>query len=124
MARARERLTTISAPPRRSGGNGGFSGGGETKQDVLNDICDILEMRRMTVSLGSSLPSTVFAEAARQAGVASGSMPEVCERIVHRAGHRWSPAYDSRGSMSGGGSTVTLEGIQAMREALRPLLAH
>lgn len=96
--------------------------GGETKQAVLNDITDLLRLPRQGVSVGSSLPSDVFAEAARQAGVRNGSMPEVCEMIVRKAGLEYSPTFDSRGSVSGGGSTVTLEGIQAMRKALGSLL--
>ena len=106
-----------------SGGPGSYGfHGGETKQDVLEDICDLLGMPRMTVSVGSSLPSEVFVEAARQLRFTPGSMPEVCEEVIRRAGHAWSPSFDSRGSLSGGGSTVTLEGFQAMRKALRALL--
>ena len=96
--------------------------GSETKQDVLDDICRILGIPKRAVSVGSSLPSDVFSVAARQAGVSNGSMPEVCEAIVLKAGLTWSSSFDSRGSFSGGGSTVTLEGIQAMRKALAKLL--
>ena len=104
----------------RSGSYG--SHGGETKQDVLDDITRMLSLPRQTVSVGSSLPSDVFIAAARRVGVGIGSMPEICEAIVRKAGHYYSASYDSRGSISGGGSTVTLEGIQAMRSALRALL--
>lgn len=103
-------------------GSYGFQGG-ETKQDVLNDVTRMLGMPSRQVSVGSSLPSDVFAAAANRVGVAStGSMPEVLERVVAKAGHRYSPSFDSRGSISGGGSTVTLEGIRALRSALRALL--
>jgi len=98
--------------------------GGETKQDVLDDVCRLLGVPKQAVSIGSSLPSTVFAAAALQVGVPPGSVPEVCEAIVLKAGHRYSSAFDSRSSSSGGGSTVTLEGIQALRSALRVLLAE
>lgn len=96
--------------------------GGETKQEVLNDVCRLLGIPRQAVSNGSSLPSDVFAEAARRIGVRPGSMPEVCEAIIRKAGHVYAPTFDSRASSSGGGSTVTLEGIQAMRRALQKLL--
>lgn len=96
--------------------------GGETKQDVLDDICRLLGIRRQTVSVGSSLPSEVFAEAARRVGVASGTMPEVCEAIVRKAGLVYSSSFDSRATLSGGGSTVTLEGIQSLRSSLAILL--
>lgn len=96
--------------------------GGETKQDVLNDITDLLALPRATVSVGSSLPSDVFAAAARRVGVPGGTMPEVCEQIVRSAGQPYHSSFDSRSTISGGGSTVTLEGVQAMRRALQTLL--
>lgn len=96
--------------------------GGETKQDVLHDLCDLLGMPRMATSTGSSLPTEVFQEAARQVGVTGGAMPEVTERIIRKAGLPYSADYDSRGTVSGGGSTVTLEGMLTLRTALRSLL--
>lgn len=103
-------------------GSYGFHGG-ETKQDVLDDVTRLLRMSSRTVSVGSSLPSDVFQTAAKRVGVsAAGSMPEILERIVKKAGQSYSTSFDSRGTISGGGSTVTLEGIQALRGALRSLL--
>jgi len=96
--------------------------GGRIKQDVLDEVCDLLGRPRAMVSTGSSLPSDVFADAARAVGVGLGSMPEVAEAIVLKAGRRWSPSFDSRATISGGGSTVTMEGLEAMRDALRILL--
>jgi hypothetical protein len=123
MARARDKLSTINAPSRYSGGNTGVIGGGETKQDVLYDLCDMLGMPKLQTYNGSSLPKEVFHEAARQVGVALGSMPEVTERIIAKAGMSYSMDYDSRATASGGGSTVTLEGMLAFRTALRRLSA-
>lgn len=106
----------------RSGsGSYGFHGG-ETKQDVVDDICDLLGMPRLAVSVGSSVPSEIFLSAARLIGVPVGSMPEIGEAIVRRAGDPWLSTYDSRGTLSGGGSTVTLEGLQAVRRALKELV--
>lgn len=98
--------------------------GGELKQDVLNDVTDMLDLPRIVLPKGggSSLPSEVFDVAAKRVGVASGSMPRVCEAIVRKAGHDYLTAYDSRGTLSGGGSTVTLPGLQALRKALGELL--
>ena len=107
--------------PRSGSGSYGFHGG-ETKQDIVNDICDVLNIPRQVVSVGSSIPSSIFATAARRVGVPLGSMPEIGEAIVRRAGQSWSSTYDSRGTVSGGGSTVTLEGLQAVRQALRDLI--
>lgn len=96
--------------------------GSESKQEVVNDICDLLDIPRQSVSVGSSVPSEIFRCAAQRIGLPDGSMPEVAEAIIVRAGHGWSAAYDSRSTISGGGSTVTLEGLQAMRSALMVLL--
>lgn len=95
----------------------------EIKQDVLDDITDLLGHPRRLVARGSSLPSEVFEAAAARIGVSGNSMPEINEAIIVRAGLPYYQAYDSRGSVSGGGSTVTLEGLQALREALQ-LLIH
>lgn len=102
-------------------GQYGFHGG-VTKQDVLWDICQVLGLPEASVGVGSSLPSDVFDAAARRCGVPAGSMPEVGESIARRAGLPWPAKADSRGSMSGGGSTVTLEGLKIMRDAVRLLL--
>lgn len=96
----------------------------ETKQIILNEITDLLRMRRWTIpkGKGSSLPSHVFAEAARQAGTRTGSMPVISEAIARKAGVRWLPHYDSRRTPSAGGSTVTQPGLRALADALAMLL--
>lgn len=108
--------------PRERRGEHAFHGG-ETKQEVVDEICDLLGIRRQRVSTGSSLPSEIFRTASERLGLPYRSMPDACERILKRAGMEWSPDYDSRGTISGGGSTVTIDGIQAVRVALRSLLA-
>lgn len=92
-----------------------------SKQDLLNDLCEALGLPREPIGVGSSPPSRVFEAAARAAGVRVGSMPEIGEAIAARAGLDWGPDCDSRGSVSGGGSTVTREGLAAMVKAVRLL---
>lgn len=106
----------------RSGTGSNRIDGGETKQDIVNDICDVLAIPRLRVSVGSSIPSELFATAADRVNVPVGSMPEIGEAIVLSAGHAWSSGYDSRDTLSGGGSTVTLPGLRAVLRALRELL--
>lgn len=101
-------------------GQHGFYGG-VTKQDVLADICRILGMPVAAVGVGSSLPSEVFDAAAARAGTSGGSMSEIGEAVARRAGMDWPAGADSRGTLSGGGSTVTLHGLKIMRDALRAL---
>lgn len=110
-----------AAQPRDRRGEHGFHGG-ETKQDVVDDICILLGIRRQRVSTGSSLPSEIFRIASERLGLPYQSMPDACEQIVKQAGMTWDPDFDSRGTASGGGSTVTIDGIQAVRTALRSLL--
>jgi hypothetical protein len=101
-------------------GEYGFHGG-RSKQDLLDDLCDLLDIRRQPIGVGSSLPSDVFEAAARQAGVQIGSMPETGEAIANKAGLTWGPDCDSRGNLSGGGSTVTRVGLEVMLKSLRRL---
>jgi hypothetical protein len=110
----------VDGGSRNRSGEYGFHGG-EQKQDLLDDLCDIVGLRREPVGRGSSLPSHVFEAAARAAGVRSGSMPEIGESIASKAGLVWGPECDSRGSLSGGGSTVTKEGLAVMVKGLRLL---
>lgn len=96
--------------------------GGVTKQEVLDEVADLLSVPRQKVSVGSSLPSEIFEAAASRVGVERGSMPAICEKIVTKAGLSYTENFDSRSSRSGGGSTVTLEGLIALRKALSFLL--
>ena len=95
----------------------------ETKQDILDEITGILGLGPLKVSAGSSIPSSVFSSAASRVGVATrGSMPEVLERIIAKTGGEYSSTFDSRASASGGGSTVTIDGLRALRTALKRCL--
>lgn len=102
-------------------GGYGFHGG-QSKQELLNEMCDLLGLQRESVGVGSSLPSRVFETAASRTNVQLGSMPEIGERLASRAGLAWGSNCDSRGTISGGGSTVTLEGLSVVVRALRALL--
>lgn len=105
-----------------SSGGAGQPWGAETKQDVLNDICRLLGIRSHSVGVGSSLPSEVFLVMKRRLRTSGQSMPEIAQAVVDRAGLRWDAECDSRGTLSGGGSTVTLVGLQRVRRALNQLL--
>lgn len=102
-------------------GEYGFHGG-QSKQELLDSLCRLLGVPTEPIGVGSSLPSHLFDRAATRAGVPHGSMPEVGEAIVRKAGLTWGADCDSRGSLSGGGSTVTREGLDVMIQALRRLL--
>lgn len=96
--------------------------GGRTKQDELDLLCDQLGIPRTPVSRGSSLPSHVFDAVRTRFKLPAGSMPEVAEAAVRAAGLRWSSSFDSRATISRGGSTVTFEGIVQLNRAVTILL--
>lgn len=106
--------------PRALRGEYGYAGGA-SKQELLDQICDRIGIPRHQVGVGSSLPSEVFDAAATFAGVQRGSMPEISEAIAAKAGQAWGPSCDSRGSLSGGGSTVTREGLEVLLRSLAAL---
>lgn len=97
---------------------------GPSKQDLLDKVCHLLELPRVRIGEGSSLPSSVFRAAAKHAEVAAGSMPEIGERITVKAGLVWGLGCDSRDTTSAGGSTVTREGLDVMILALETLAAR
>lgn len=93
----------------------------KTKGDALRRIGDLLGYK-FDLSEGSTIPSALFTAATARAGVADdGSMPVRGERVVRKAGLDWDRKCDSRGAPSGGGSTVTLTGLNRLLEALMKL---
>jgi hypothetical protein len=101
-------------------GEYGFHGG-RTKQDLLSELCLALGIPQHSVGTGSSLPSEVFGEVAAQFHLPVGSMPEIGKSVAERAGLVWGSDCDSTGSASGGGSTVTADGLEVMLQAVRKL---
>jgi len=98
--------------------------GGQSKQDLLNLVTDQLGMPRETVGVGSSLPSTVFDTVAKRFDIPKDSMPEIGEALAVKAGRSWSADCDSRGSLSGGGSTVTAQGLEVMNRSIATLIVR
>ena len=99
----------------------GIVHGGESKQDCLTTLCGLLGLPGLAIGVGSSVPSELFDAMADRLGVPHGSMPEIAEAVARKAGVGWSAACDSRGTLSGGGSTVTLTGLQRLVRAVGKL---
>jgi hypothetical protein len=76
----------------------------------------------MAIGIGSSVPSPFFEAVRLRFGLPKGTMPAIAEAVVQKAGGQWAPEFDSRGSLSGGGSTVTALGLQALERAMAALL--
>ena len=89
---------------------------GRSTQNLLNDLCDLLDVARYVAVPGSS-PSRVFDAAAVRAHVDAGSMPEVGAAIATKAGLSWGPECDNRG-IRHGGTVVSREGVGMVVEAL------
>lgn len=93
----------------------------EKKQDVINDITDRIGAPRMQVSNGSTEPKALFVEIVRRLDLGiptSLSKPKLAESIATSAGIGWDATCDSRHTPSGGGSTVTIEGLRRVRSAV------
>lgn len=87
----------------------------ETKQDVMDDVNGHLELPSVRVSSGSTEPREFFERIIELLAVPapeSTDKPGLGRAIVEGAGMPWLPTYESRGS------TVTLEGLKAVREAV------
>jgi hypothetical protein len=106
----------------RSGGASFGRDGGQLKQDSVDNLCRALGLPGMTLGVGSSIPSELFEALAERFGVTMGSMPEIGEALVGLAGGRWDDSCDSRGSVSGGGSTVTAVGLERINAAVHELI--
>ncbi len=87
-----------------------------SKQRLLDDLCDLLEVARFAAVPGSS-PARVFQSAAARAKVKSGSMPTVSAAIAAKAGLSWGPECDNRRPRQEA-TMVTREGVAVLTEAL------
>lgn len=75
--------------------------------------------------VGSSVYKSLLVDLCLKFGIdATGTMPQLAQRIVTRANLPYSAQFfDSRHTPSGGGSTVTLTGLQAILAAVKKLKA-
>ncbi len=93
-----------------------------SKQDLVNDLCDVLGVARHNFGPGSTLPPRIFRAAATRAKVRHGTMPKVGKAIAAKAGLLWGPDCASSGTVTGD-PTVTRAGLDVMVKALG-ILAH
>jgi hypothetical protein len=94
------------------------------KEAVISTIADLVGMPDPGRGVGSSVYKVLFNGVCDRFGIrSSGSMPEQAERIVTTADLPYDRTqFDSRDTPSGGGSTVTLRGLQQIERAVRILL--
>lgn len=96
-----------------------------SKKQLITDIARLSDIPDPGLGVGSSVPKSLFDGVCERFNLGSGgSMPRQAERIVEGAGmHYVTGASDSTGTPSGGGSTVTEQGLQQIKMAVQRLIA-
>lgn len=91
-----------------------------SKQEALDRIGELICRRSRQVSTGSTEPREVFLDVAASLGVMvdTSSKPASAEQIARAGNQPWDETCDSRKTPSGGGSTVTLEGLNRVIRAI------
>ncbi len=87
-----------------------------SKGDVVVEIATALNHPPPKMSTGSTEPREIFDLVNEVLGLGLSvrlTKPEMARGIVEAAGYSWNPDYESRGG------TVTLNGIVAVRDAVR-----
>lgn len=94
------------------------------KETEISEIARLVGIPDPGLGVGSSVPKALFDGVLARLGLAmGGSMPAQAERIVTAAGLPYdSQQFDSRSTPSGGGSTVTIDGLRQVRAAVEILL--
>ena len=93
------------------------------KEDLIASIAKLVGVPSPGLGVGSSVSKDLFVAVCNRFGLdARGTMPELAQRIVTAANIPYrADLFDSRLTPSGGGSTVTLEGLQAIKAAVDKL---
>ncbi len=93
-----------------------------TKQEIMNQACDLLSLPQFPVSRGSTEPRTFFDAVATAVGVDPReytSKQLLAEAIARRLGQDWDSSCDSRNEAASGGGTVTAEGLSRILRGLQ-----
>jgi hypothetical protein len=90
------------------------------KKLIMKEITDLLGLPPVETTVGSSIPSVFFSDVAGTMGlpIVSG-MPAMAQRIIENSGLTWDTnEFSSLNAPSGGGGTVTAEGLMQMKNAV------
>jgi hypothetical protein len=91
-----------------------------TKKEVIDEISSLIGVSLPPLSTGSTESREIFEIINRELGLGindASTKPEFAREIVERAGIVWSPDCESRGS------TVTLNGLQLVLDAVHFFIA-
>ena len=95
----------------------------ETKNDLMAEICSLMGISEYKTTIGSSVPRRFFSELLDYFGLPDeGDSVQASKSLIASANIEWRPEFDSSDSPSGGGGTVTLTGLKAIRQAVTVLL--
>lgn len=97
-----------------------------TKQDVIDDITRLVSADPLMVSIGSTEPKGVFDAVNDRLSLGIDralTKPEYAQAIAELADVPWDATCDSRHTASGGGSTVTITGLERVFEATQTLIS-
>lgn len=94
-----------------------------TKASEISEIARLAGISNPGIGAGSSVYKAFFNELCQRFGVdTTGTMPQQAQAIISAAKIAYrADVFDSRLSDSGGGSTFTLEGLQALKSAVKVL---
>jgi hypothetical protein len=95
----------------------------ETKNDVMAEICSLLSLEEYKTTVGSSVPRRFYSDVLDFFNLPDeGDATHAAKSIITASGIEWKPEFDSSDSASGGGGTVTLAGLRAIRQSVIMLL--
>lgn len=95
----------------------------ETKADIIREICDLVSIPEYSTTAGSSIPRRFFSDLLDTFGVIDeGDSVAASKKLFEIAGIPWQNNYASENTPSGGGGTITLDGLRALRNVVTSLL--
>ena len=95
----------------------------ETKDDLMAEICDLLAIESYKTTIGSSVPRRFFSDLLDYFDLPDdGDAVTACKTLISNAKQKWEKEFSSEASPSGGGGTVTLSGLKALRNSISILL--
>jgi hypothetical protein len=106
---------------------GAMTGGNLSKQQIIDKTCALFNGPSFKVAVGATEPREFFEFVAEQMGLRFEERlgkPELARLIVGATGGAWGKNCDSTYSPSGGGGTVTNEGLQRVLESAERFLAN
>ncbi len=95
----------------------------ETKAEIVQEICDLVSIPEYTTTSGSSIPRRFFSDLLDTFGILDeGDSVTASKKLFELTNIKWDSNFASENTPSGGGGTITLEGLKALRNVVIRLL--